>query len=282
MNELLDPSAFPGASSNQISAMTQIENTRVAQEVQAAVILAKRYPRDQLAAFTNIMKACGRKEFAKVAVYAYPRGREAISGPSIRLAEAMLQSWGNVMAGIREIESDGEKTTIEAYAWDLETNYRPSKTFSVRHERKANGKVSRLDDPRDVYEHVANYGSRRLRAMILSVMPKDIVDTAYKACLATIKAEDAGLPIVDRVRKMAIAFGEIGVSIPMIEKWLGSKIDLITAEDLNNLQIIYLSIRNGDGKREDYFAADPASIGPAVDLNQKFAPKKDGDGTPES
>ncbi|BBP90994.1 hypothetical protein BsIDN1_46120 [Bacillus safensis] len=42
-----------------------------------------------------------------------------------------------------------------AYAWDLETNTRQTKIFTVKHERKAKGAITKLNDPRDIYELVA-------------------------------------------------------------------------------------------------------------------------------
>ncbi|PWW19485.1 hypothetical protein DFO73_12055 [Cytobacillus oceanisediminis] len=63
-----------------------------------------------------------------------------------------------------------------AYAWDLETNVRQEKVFTVKHSRKAKGSITKLDDPRDIYELVANNGARRLRSYILGIIPGDIVE----------------------------------------------------------------------------------------------------------
>ena len=117
------------------NALVDIESARATQEVQASMIIAKRFPRDEIAAYQKIIKACERPSLAKEALYAYPRGGQMITGPSIRLAEAMAQAWGNLDFGVRELSQKNGVSEVEAYAWDLETNTRQTKTFQVKHER---------------------------------------------------------------------------------------------------------------------------------------------------
>ena len=112
-----------------------IEQHRAIQEVQASMIIAKRFKRDQNESYIRIMKACEREGLAKEAMYAYPRGGQLITGPSIRLAEVLAQNWGNLDFGIRELSQESGVSEVEAFAWDKETNTRQSKTFQVPHSR---------------------------------------------------------------------------------------------------------------------------------------------------
>ena len=73
----------------QNHATTEMVISRQAQEVQAAMVIAKKFPRDEVQSFNRIMKACQRKTLAEQAMYEYPRGGTKVTGPSIRLAEAM-------------------------------------------------------------------------------------------------------------------------------------------------------------------------------------------------
>ena len=88
----------------QRSSQTEMMVTRQAQEVQVAMLAAKRFPRDQIVAYNNILKACQRKKLAENSMYEFPRGNEKITGPSIRLAEAIAQNWGNIDFGFMELE----------------------------------------------------------------------------------------------------------------------------------------------------------------------------------
>mgnify|MGYP001350178540 CR=1 FL=1 len=235
---------------------TQIAETvisRQAQEVQAAVIMAKRFPRDEYAAFDRIMKACERVSLAESALYEYPRGGQKVSGPSIRLAEAIAQAWGNIDSGVIELEQKNGVSTMMAYAWDLETNTRDTRIFYVRHERKAKGQTHSLDDARDIYELTANLGARRKRACILAVIPGDVVEAAVEKCKQTLKTGYKE-PLEDRIRKMIGAFREeFQVTKEMVEKFIGCKVEAFSDNDFVRLRSVYKSLRDGMAKREDYF-----------------------------
>ena len=51
------------------SAMVQVASSREAQEVQARVIVARKFPRNENESFSRIMKSCKRKSLAATACY---------------------------------------------------------------------------------------------------------------------------------------------------------------------------------------------------------------------
>lgn len=139
--DLVSPENMMQRADRNNSVTMEAMTTRQAQEVQAAVMMAKRFPRDEYAAVDRILKSCERTSLAESALYEYPKGGQKVTGPSIRLAEAIAQAWGNMDSGVVELEQHNGFSTMMAYAWDLETNTRQTKIFTVRHERKAKGKV---------------------------------------------------------------------------------------------------------------------------------------------
>lgn len=238
---------------------TQMMVGRQSQEVQAAIFLAKQFPRDENASFTKIMTACKRKRLAEEAEYEFPRGGSKVTGPSIRLAEVVAQHWGNIDYGIMELEQKAGKSEVMAYAWDLETNTRRSMTFTVSHIRSTKKGNVALDDPRDIYEMVANQGSRRVRACILGVIPGDVIDAAVDECRKTIVSGNTE-PLKDRIRKMLVRFEtEYQVTQAMLEKYVGCSIDAISENDYIRLGNVYKSLRDGMAKREAYFEIPNAS-----------------------
>jgi hypothetical protein len=255
-----NPFALSGRAEQPQRSMIETASTRQAQEVQAAMVIAKKFPRDQVRAFDAIMRACSRPSLAEEAQYAYPRGGETVTGPSIRLAECLAQNWGNLDFGIIELEQKAGESIVMAYAWDLETNTRQTKVFTVAHERhKKGGQITKLTDPRDIYEMTANQGARRLRACILGVIPGDLVEAAVAECDKTLRKQNKE-PLIDRVRKMVGFYSELGVTQAMIEKRIRKKLEAITEPEFFQLRKIYSSIRDGMGKREDYF--EPAAETP--------------------
>jgi len=239
---------------NSDNALMEVESKRAMQEVQAAMIIAKKFPRDQNSAHTRIMKACERYSLADKAEYAYPRGDKTVTGPSIRLAETIAQQWGNLQFGIKELSQIDGASEIEAFCWDIETNTKETKTFKVPHSRYSKKKgVSSLKDPRDIYEHVANQGARRLRACILGIIPADIVEDAQVQCRKTLKKGISEKPMIDQIRAILSAFDKIGVAQEMIEARLGHSTETINDEELVELKKIGTSIRDNMTNREAWF-----------------------------
>lgn len=252
---------------------TEMAISRQAQEVQAAMVIAKKFPRDEVQSFNRIMQACKRKTLAEQAMYEYPRGGTKVTGPSIRLAEAMAQNWGNLDYGIIELQQKSGESQVMAYAWDLETNTRQTKIFSVPHIRSTkNGNIT-LTDPRDIYELVANQGARRVRACILGVIPGDVIDSALVQCNATLLSDNGDKPLIDLVRDAAALFqSDYGVTIQMLEKFIGCKSESFTMNDLIRLKRVYKSLKDGMAKREDYFEMIPDAN--PDDVDNPFEGKK--------
>ena len=238
--------------------MIDTEGQRAIQEVQAAMVIAKRFPRDVKQSLDRILNSCTRTSLAEQALYTYSRGGTDISGPSIRLAEAVAQQWGNLQFGIRELEQRDGESTVEAFAWDLETNTRQVKVFQVPHTRysKAKGNTA-LSDPRDIYELVANQGARRLRACILGVIPGDVIDEAVRQCDATLSSSADTSP--EAQKKIVEAFAAYRVTKDQIEKRIQRRIDAITPAQVVQLRKILLSMRDGMSGPEDWFESPSSS-----------------------
>lgn len=252
------------------SATARTDEQRAIAEVQAALVVARANPRDQMLAWDRIKNACQRPGLAEHAVYSYAKGGTDVSGPSIRLAEAIAQSWGNLQFGIRELEQAGGVSTVQAFCWDVETNTRREVTFQVRHERHTRSGKKKLDDPREVYELVANQGARRVRACILAVIPGDVVEMATSECEKTLKARadtsEAG------VAKLVQAFADIGVTKQMIEARIQRRMEAITPAQVVNLRKVFTSLRDGMSTIEEWFPADAAA--PAGAVKQAGAPEE--------
>lgn len=237
---------------NDTNALAQAQESKSVQEVQAALIIAQRFPRNQMQAYENIMQSCKRKFLADQALYAYPKGGQTVTGPSIRLAEVLAQNWGNMSFGIREISSGNGHSVVEAYAWDMQTNTQSTKIFQVPHERHTKQGVKKLTDPRDIYEAIANVGARRMRACILAVIPGDITEAATNECEKTMAQTD-GTPKEERLRALVDKFNEIDVKVEHIEKRLGHKINATSESEIVELRKIFKSIRDGFAGREAFF-----------------------------
>lgn len=233
------------------NAQTQALMQRASQEVQAAVFMAKQFPRDEDTAYNKIMRATTRRRLAEGAFYEYAKGGTNIFGPSIRLAEVIAQHWGNIETGVKEIERRDGESTAEAYAWDLETNTRVTKQFTVKHQRETKNGSYALTDSREIYELIANQGARRQRACILAVIPSYVVEDAIECCQQTLQAD--GTPLNKKIEDAVNKFAAIGVTVPMLEEYAQRAVSAFTEQTLNRLWGVYSSIHDGMSGPWDHF-----------------------------
>lgn len=227
------------------SVTTAMAMSRQAQEVQAAMIVAKRFPRDERVSNDRILNACMRRSLAESATYAYNRGGSEVTGPSIRLAECIAQNWGNIDFGYIELEQKNGESQVMAYAWDLETNTRQSKVFSVPHRRETKKGAYPLTDARDIYELVANQAARRIRSCILAVIPGDVVESAVKQCELTLKSSASGVPLEQRIADMVDKFAEYEVTAEQLRNYIGKNVEAFTENDVIRLGKVYRSLKDG-------------------------------------
>lgn len=234
-------------------AVSQASSSREMEEVKGQIFMAKQFPRNIFQAQNRILDACKRPSLAQTAVYRYPKGGAMVEGPSIRMAEVIAQNWGNIDFGVKELEQGKEESKVLAYAWDLETNTRQTKLFTMSHSYMAKGKIKKLTDERDIYEHVANLAARRMRACILSIIPGDIVEAAMKQCYATLAGQSTK-PLKDRVQSMLKAFKErYQVTQEQIEEYFGYNCDAFTEIDIAKAISLFNSIKDGMVKPYEVF-----------------------------
>lgn len=249
----------------ETSAVTEIVGIREAQEVQAMIAVAKRFPRDQIHAMDRILQSCARPGLAEGAIYQYSRGGSNVSGPSIRLAEAIAQNWGNFQFGFRELArgkvDNVGYSDVEAYAWDLESNTRKPIAFRVRHWRDTKAGGYALKDERDIYELVANQASRRVRNCILAVIPGDVTEAAVDQCEATLKTTADCTP--EAVQKMVVAFSQFSVTKQQIEDRIQRRLESVTPALMVQMKKIYASLRDGMSIPTDWFSVLEDSAAPA-------------------
>lgn len=245
--------SVPAASSG-MQMNTAMMTPAVAREVatiQAQAVMAKMYPRSLPDAIKRIQGECSRKALAEQAVYKFKKGKGEVSGASIRLAEAIARSYGNMKYGFDVQSTENGASHVRAYCYDLETNVFAERIFSVSHVLDTRDGSRELTEQRDIYEMVANQSQRRVRACILEMIPGDVVDFAINECQKTLRSS----VVVDNNAILGIieAFKAFGVTKVQLEAYLDRNIESIQAEQLISLRQIYKGIKEGMARPEETF-----------------------------
>lgn len=246
----------PARAAQSQSGAVAISQQRETAEVQAKMLMAERFPRNEVVAMDRILNAFTRPRLADQAQYQYSKGGSDVSGPSIRSAEAIAQLWGNMEFGFRELSrgrgDDGVTySEIEAFAWDVQNRTRRPIVFQVRHWRDTKRGGYPLKDERDIYELMSNMAQRRVRACILAVVPGDVVEAAMAQAEVTLRAKADTSP--EAMAKMVEAFGAFDVTKELLEKRIQRRLDAIQPAQVVSLKKIYASLRDGMSAPHDWF-----------------------------
>lgn len=239
-------------------------------EIQSAIVLAKRFPRDEDQAFQKLMKACGRTSFAEEAEYSFPRGGQMVKGPSVSLAREAARVWTNIRYGLSIVRDDSGSRQIQGWAWDLETNTKITAEDDFRKLVFRKGKGWIEPDERDLRELTNRRGAILIRNCILQVIPKDLVEDARDAATNTLKSNAAKDPDAAR-KKILIAFSELNVTAEMLAAYLGHPVAQSSPAEIADLRAVYKSISDGNTTWADYMNGNTEAQ--AADLKQKAQAK---------
>lgn len=230
-------------------------------QIQASFVMAFKNQRDETRSYTRLMKAYERPSAALGAEYSFPRGGKDISGPSVSLARTALRCWGNMRAGFVVVGDDDEGVHLKGEALDLETN---SYTFQeakfkkkIQRKDKKTGKTLWVDpDERELRELINKHGAILERNCILRLIPKDFIDDAVakaKETLVSAGKKELGASREDTVRKLVMAFHDLGVTQEALEGYLSHKVDIIDEKEYADLRQKYAAIKAGEVSREEFF-----------------------------
>ncbi len=266
-----------GETTSESTELAMSSQTAMARhEIEGAIVIAQRFPRNEDAAFERVMKSAGRFMFAAKAMYSYPRGGSKVEGASVNLAREMARCWGNIRYGADVVHDDEESRTVRAWAWDVETNVKETQDVSFKKliYRKQGGWIK--PDERDLLEMTNSKSARAVRNCILHLIPVDLCEDAQVACKKTVVDGVEGN--VDGHRKQIImGFSTIGVSVDDLEVYLGHPLRQASPEEIANLRPIWKSISDGNSTWAEYVAdkqpeKEPESGATVDDLTGK--PKK--------
>jgi len=231
----------------------------VTRTIEAAVILSKRFPRNEEKAYAGIMRACKRPSFAEDAVYAFPRGDKTVTGPSINLAREAARLWGNIRFGWDVVTLTDDTVKIRAWAWDMETNTYNSieDEFARLVYRKKGGWV--VPDERDLRELTNRRSAIAVRNCLLQLIPKDFVEDAMAQSSLTAKGK-AEKDIGETIKGTIKAFQTLNVSVEELERYLGHDLKSATPDELVQLQQIGKAIKDGQATKAEFFTGHPQMV----------------------
>lgn len=242
---------------------TELQILREKAQIDIQVSTARAYPRNVSECLKEaIFTATMDYETADSCTFALPRAGKIISGPSVRLAEIILQSWGNMRSETKVVEETDKHVVSESFSWDLQKNNAVKVTVkksilqNVYENGRKTGKMTRMnEDMVTLYGNVAN--SIALRNSIFKVIPRAITDKVYQAVQVKIIGGEGEFEnrLSATFKGFLIKYGKNESEVlGLISK---SKLEDVTPGDLAVLIGIGTSLKNGDLTIESLFKQAP-------------------------
>lgn len=220
-----------------------------AAEVDQQIATAHRFPRN-LKAFKKraFDLATLDEETAASCFYSLPRDGKTITGPSARLAEIVVSSWGNIRAETRVVDITDKEVISEALCWDLEMNV-AIRVQVRRRITKRDGK--RFSD--DMIVVTGNAASSiALRNAVFKVIPAAVTKSVYQAARQVAIGDAKSLST--RRHAMVDHFAKMGVSAERICAAVNKpSLEDIGLEELATLIGLSTAIKEGDTTIDDAF-----------------------------
>jgi hypothetical protein len=241
-------------------------------EIDVQIATAKQYPRNLSQVLRNIETlATHDEETAASCFYMLRRQGKLIEGPSVRMAEILASSWGNIRVQARIIGNDGKMITAQGVCHDLESNY----AVSAEVKRRITDKNGRTfsEDMQVVTGNAAC--AIAMRNALFKVVPIALVKQVMQKAKKVSLGEATSLE--ESRQKMLKYFETIGVDEKHIFDYLSvSKVEEINTDMLVELRGLVNAIKEGTTTvQETFFPKVAETVAEEVD------PTKDLFGDPD-
>lgn len=222
-------------------------------EIDTQIATAKAFPRSEKMFIDKALSmATITEEIAQSCIYALPRGGKPIEGPSVRLAEIIVASYGNLRASARIVDNDGRMITSQGVCHDLENNT----AVSVDVKRRITGKDGKTfnDDMQVVTGNAAN--AIAFRNAVFKVVPMAYTQAIFDKVKDVARGTAATLS--DRRNKAVAWFNEKGVKNEQICESLGIKrVEDIDLDKLATLNGMRQALKDGESTVKEMFDNKP-------------------------
>lgn len=219
-------------------------------EIDVQIATAKQYPRNLSRVLNDIETlATIDEEVAGSCFYTLRRQGKVIEGPSVRMAEIVASSWGNIRTLSRIIANDGKTITAQGMCHDLEKNI----AISVEVKRRITDKNGRRYNE-DMQTMTGNAACAiALRNAIFKVVPMALIKKPIEKAKKVAIGES--MTLETSRAKMIQYYQSIGVDEKQILDYLSvTKIDEIDIDMVIELRGLATALKDGQITKEEAFA----------------------------
>ena len=245
---------------DEVTVMTGSESLQALNrsEIDVQIATAKQYPRDVKKVLSDItMYATMDEETAKSCFYALSRkdkrgNVKIIEGVSVRMAEIIVSSWGNLRVATRILGNDDYTITAQGVCHDLEKNVAVNVEVKRPIRYSSGGKFNT-----DLMTLTGNTAAAiAFRNAVLKIVPKAVI----KKVITDVKqfSIHQSKENLDTKRTSLVNwFAGKGVPIEKLLAYIGKEsVDEIDADVFVSLRAVATGINDGEYTVKDLFFSD--------------------------
>ncbi len=241
--------------------VTVVDNTALAvierAQIDMQITTARQYPRTLSKVKEDMMEfATLDEETASACFYTLPRSNKIIQGPSIRMAEIAVASYGNLRAGVRCIETvltgNAPHAVLQAVAHDLEKNV----AITIEKRRRIIGKKSKGSaiDEDDINLAVNAGAAVAFRDVVFKIVPQALIKPVWQAAKKVAVGDVKSLAVkrgqvIERLKQMGAREDRILTVVR------ARKVDDVGMDELEVLIGLGTAIKDGEITLEEAFPA---------------------------
>jgi hypothetical protein len=225
----------------------------VAAEINQLVATAKRYPRRDVSVMADEIRkvATYDKEIATECMYSVKRGDKAVTGPSIRFAEIVMATYGNLRAGARFVRIDDDiperqAVIVEGVCHDVQNNN--LRLIQSRRSIMTSGRGGRAPHAFNAdmtNMAIAAQSSIAAREAILRTVPKTVWGPGFQRVVEIVRGDAATFSA--RLQEIIAAFGRVGAQPQQVLDALGVKdVRDVTMDHMPELWGFMNAIKDGE------------------------------------
>ncbi len=247
--------------------ITAGENSeRMSGDLWGQISVAKSFPRS-IEVFKRKVEqdVCSSSQQAQDCTYLVKRGEDAVTGPSVRFAEALLRAFGNVRVNTEIADDTGTHIVARARFWDLESNMAFSEDVFRRVTTRSGSRYS--DDMIGTTKNAAQ--AIAFRNVVLAGIPKSDWWPLYEKTVQIMKGQKPSDPEFEKRKdKLFKWFRKNGVTDQDMGAFMGVLPEDASVEDFIRLEQLGKTIHDGFqtfaeafGKEEAQQATTPQQNG---------------------
>jgi len=230
---------------------TALQRGRTESEITGMARLARETGERDRRRILQLANAEGKALGAR-AYYSFPMGGKTVSGPTIQLANALANVWGDLAIQISDKELEGQELRLTVRVMDLRSGVMQERPHFYT-LTAASGKFAKNTENKSRWMAMQAQSavSKAIRTTLFNLLPDWVTSTALAAARASSQVQASP----ERIRDAVSWWADQGVSLEQLVELVGEPPDRWSNDDLTKVRDLGKAMKDGEITKAEIFGA---------------------------